>query len=428
MLDLNFLIEQEDLNRKSSLLKNVKLTFESLLFDRSNASYNSLWHNFNGNVNRFCRSILEILHDGFILDQTATQPAAAAAAAALSSSNQSNSVFKFSSSGSTNSTQAGSTDNLAYHKSLWTFLVQFYTDELANSTETCSRTALLAFKTIYEQLLNSQRIMESNSYSPSSDFYQQQQQQQQPNDLITDSTNDWIFASLRHHKLHPQLQCMVENRRLLEKCYTNNAFVLDSSFLADFLLYVQAFESDDYTVLSGVRNVGINILIEEQRRTSNRSSRVDLNEIVVSGGGGGADVNGPLLLTATTLTTTGHDKFVKQHRRIHSFPNMQINLFKKSPVAVVAAGDGSAASSISTSQNESSNNNNNDSTLYENQLDGSVSQNSSSQNMSISEKQQQLNQQWTQSTSSTVSVPKFTLNSEPIEVESQGNSSFYFFA
>ncbi len=351
-----------------------------------------MWHNFNGNINRFCRSILEILSDGLQLEsfepcQHRPQPVLA-----LSSSNQSNSMFKLSSSTSTrsNSTHVSSTEDLTSgQKSMWTFLVYLFNEEFNNE----NNAPVAEFRTICEQLLNRQRIMESINYD----------QQLSAQNQVTDSTMDWIFASLRQHKLHVQLQAFANSRHLLGRYYARNAFLMNDSFFNDFLIYIRAFETEDHTLISEVRNVGVNFMIEEQR--SNRSSRVDLTDIG----------------TGSRLLSVNHESSkIKHHRRIHSFPNIQINLLKKNETGLLG-NNNSAVNSITSSLHSG---NINDTTLFENS-DQSLSHDGSDNNNksnSFSE-QHRMNQ----SHSSSASVPKFTLNNEPIEIsDSKGNFSQIF--
>ena len=332
MLDINFILEQESLSRKSSLLKNIKLTLESLLFDRSNsnASYNSLWHNFNGNVNRFCRCIFEILSDGLILEnlELARRPTTS------SHPDQSNQIFNMSSSFSATSHSASSpqafedyssssrsnfSTSLSSTRSLWSFLFFLFTEELANQNRPYSGSAggdgLAQFRVILEQLDTNKRFMSLNSYD-------QSLQHEFPG--VNQTAMDWIFYSLRQRMLLEQLRFLNENRHNLQRFYIHGAFLMDASFCADFLIYVQAFEQDNYAILNQVKNVCVSYLIEEQhKRSSNRSSRLDLTVDTTNI----AEPPGPP--TNMKLLASAQEK-VRQHRRIHSFPNIQINLLKKS--------------------------------------------------------------------------------------------------
>jgi hypothetical protein len=65
MFDINY-IKQEELLRKISLLKQVKVTLESVMFDRSSNGSSNFAHGFNGVITIFCRYILAILEDGII--------------------------------------------------------------------------------------------------------------------------------------------------------------------------------------------------------------------------------------------------------------------------------------------------------------------------------------------------------------------------
>lgn len=128
MLDLHYILEQEDLGRKIAFLNDIKLSIESIQFDRSaqNTSYSAMWHrNMNGNVNRLCRSILLILSDGFVLDE-----------------------FRLYIQNRENSTISGSL------VSLWSFLCFYFGDELLKIGDNeCYNVALVEFQGILEQIM-----------------------------------------------------------------------------------------------------------------------------------------------------------------------------------------------------------------------------------------------------------------------------------
>ncbi|CAF0724176.1 unnamed protein product [Brachionus calyciflorus] len=70
MLDIPNLIKCQDLKRKALLLKCLKTTFESLMFNKR--KFNSQMFTFNGNLSLFVKDIIEILIDGLIESETTT--------------------------------------------------------------------------------------------------------------------------------------------------------------------------------------------------------------------------------------------------------------------------------------------------------------------------------------------------------------------
>ena len=74
MFDINYL-KQEDFARKINLLKQVKTTLESVMFDRGGSSGSSNFaHSFNGVITIFCRNILAVLEDGIVVASATNQP------------------------------------------------------------------------------------------------------------------------------------------------------------------------------------------------------------------------------------------------------------------------------------------------------------------------------------------------------------------
>ena len=73
MFDVNTLITKQD--HKLNLLRQIKLSIESLMFDSgSSANYRSSWQNF-GIINTLSRHIFAILEDGLILtESTSSSP------------------------------------------------------------------------------------------------------------------------------------------------------------------------------------------------------------------------------------------------------------------------------------------------------------------------------------------------------------------
>ena len=65
MLDLSqFAKQNEELNTKLILLKQIKIALESIMFDNQSFLSRSSWQNFSGTMTIFARHILSVLEDG----------------------------------------------------------------------------------------------------------------------------------------------------------------------------------------------------------------------------------------------------------------------------------------------------------------------------------------------------------------------------
>jgi hypothetical protein len=360
MLDLNYIIEKEDLIRKSNLLKNTKLTLESLIFDRSNSnSFNTLWHSFNGNLNRFCRSIIDILSDGFLFESFGFTP---------SQLNQNemigNSSLRLSNSFSISQSSSIINDDLFgqfYQDSVsqtvqnssgafWSFLVYLFTEKLLNTSNAAdlveSNVALVEFKTILDQIVSNKQFSDSNS----------------ENDLIL----DWISNSLRQRKLLIQLKCLNQNRNCLQRYYKKGAFINDKSYFDDFLIFIRAFEQENYKILNQVKYNKLNAILDQDESMmiidSSSSSTLDLNEAK------NESLGKKLLNSYNNAPNEGGSGKRQQHRRIHSYPRIQINLFKKNSINSPDSRDQQSSTDTSINQNFDSNNNSNEPKIVNNEL------------------------------------------------------------
>lgn len=256
-LALNYLLEQQDLKRKSNLLKNLKMSLESLMLDKANSSPIS-FGTFNGNATMFCRYIFDILTDGVLLAPV--------------------------------------------NQTVWSFV--------------SSLNSQADFKNVYSQLkirLDSIEVEKTNENYES---------------LIL----EWIFYSLRQCSFFIQLKCLLKQERLLITSYAKNAFLRDSVYFDDFLVYIRAFESNNYSILSKIKKniFHLNTQIEQSENNitkifsgggSINSSRTSMDERV--------DSFTSIPVGSYTKKTLTLANSTSQHRRMHSFPNIQLNLNKK---------------------------------------------------------------------------------------------------
>ena len=311
MLDINFL-KQEDQNRKVSLLKQVKTSLESLMFDRSSNASANFAHSFNGVITMFCRCILAVLEDGIII-QTNEQPS-------TQNGNDAAMPFLFSSPSSLESSPTTSYSASPHHninnnqymqqtiqyfnspsnssspnsrkttmnsssgagmsqtsQALWSFVLYVFNEYyLQNSNETddekrkqLESVAYKDFKTIYADItakphVNSIHVdIESMSNSSLS---------------LSSSCNialEWISVSLRRRILLNQLVYVLSlDEMLMRQFYKANSFALDRSLVKDFLVYIRAFEEKNYDILNRVK---CNFFNTSKVRSSTDFLKVDEN-------------------------------------------------------------------------------------------------------------------------------------------------------
>ena len=265
MLDLNSLIKQDDLNRKLTLLKQIKIVLESLMFDNGCMSARSSWQNFSGTMTIFSRHVLAILEDNIVIVEAAScgsepypAPFTFSPATSLSCS-----PIRHSRS-STNSSQ-GTVDSRTSRSSsnaLWLFVTSvlhphnqkldkneaIITKELA-SVEIAAKKD---FNLIFNQLMSQHSTDEDNASRKLSEV----SMKSNASTAVEPQANlslEWISQSLRQNILLNQLMFLLCDESQTRSYYRKSAFVLDRSFVEDFLNYIRAYEKRDYSILSKIK-------------------------------------------------------------------------------------------------------------------------------------------------------------------------------
>jgi hypothetical protein len=409
MLDINFL-KQEDQNRKVSLLKQVKTSLETLMFDRSSNASANFAHSFNGVITMFCRCILAVLEDGIIIqsnEQPSTQNGNDVAMPFLFSSPSSlesspttsysasphhninnnqymqqtiqffNSPSNSSSPNSRKTTMNSSSGVVLSQTSqaLWSFVLYVFNEYyLQNSNETddekrkqLESVAYKDFKTIYAEITAKPHVNSIHFDIESM------------SNLSSSSCNialEWISVSLRHRILLNQLVYVLSlDEMLMRQFYKANSFALDRSLIKDFLVYIRAFEEKNYDILNRVKcnffntikvrsstdflKVETNNQQQQQpqhHQNSNTShhrkqksmdfvSTMNLNDKeLASSSASQNDFESEKLKLEDAISThslnsslielkinelNAMPKMRSSHRRMHSFPNIQVNILKK---------------------------------------------------------------------------------------------------
>jgi hypothetical protein len=409
MLDINFL-KQDDQNRKVSLLKQVKTSLESLMFDRSSNASANFAHSFNGVITMFCRCILAVLEDGVILpehnlvnndtlSQVATTPmpfpfsspssldSSPSASYSASATNQFLNSPSNSSSPNSRKTTINSMGNFGTsggggvgmmsqtNQAVWSFVLYvFHEYYLQNSNEAddekrkqLENVAYKDFKTIYVEITASKS---TNGISHNNHHHHTD------NETSMTTNNfalEWISNSLRRRLLLNQLIYILSlDEILLRQYYKANSFVLDRSLVKDFLVYIRAFEEKNYDILNKVKcnffsstnkarasTDGFNILEETTNKLelphhqthhyhrkqksmdfvvtnmmlqNREESQVDhyggLDNVKLENSLSPHSLNNSLIeLKINELNAM--PKMRNSHRRMHSFPNIQVNILKK---------------------------------------------------------------------------------------------------
>lgn len=315
MLDINSMIKQDDSNHKINLLKQIKISIESLVFDASLTSNRSSWQS-QGVMSILSRHILSILEDDLVMnDQN------------LSVSCSPINNYK-SPSRSTTISSIGTvelTSNSEMDQVIWTFVLYvFYND--SNELKENDLSAKKDFEAIFSQLKDN-------------------------NDHIT---LDWITLSLKQNVLLNQLVYLFNDKSIIEKFYRSNAFILDRLYLTDFLNYIKACETRDYTILKKIKckffspNHQINkspIIDKTNTRSSTNTSSshassfnsqnnqyiapiYDLSDSSLSIAANSA-INTDSIIELAINEINLNNKMKHTHRRMHSFPNIQINEAKR---------------------------------------------------------------------------------------------------
>lgn len=120
------------------------------------------------------------------------------------------------------------------------------------------------------------------------------------------------------------------SRPTLAKFFKSNSFILDETFFKDFLIYIRAFEQDNISLLNETRH----FKQSNSKPNSKNSSRLDLS-ILSEGQEEKMETDGGDLMTVANMKLLNLSENKKsKHRRIHSFPNIQINLLKKNTITL----------------------------------------------------------------------------------------------
>ncbi|RNA43987.1 run domain Beclin-1 interacting and cysteine-rich containing -like [Brachionus plicatilis] len=236
------MLEIEDFSRfqrKLKLLKALKTTFESLLFDRGSNSFGHF--NFNGNFCLFCQYIKEILIDGIKASQEEKKCE----------------IF-------------------------WDLTVSAFFDEHNNKE---NNFPMIEFKRVYKTL-----------------------NLDAPNNLLF----DWIYKSLRNKTFLDQFTYILKFHEKFTNVFEEAAFLIDDLFLADFVVYIKAYENNDSKFL---RNCKIDLvkLLKSQIELENNSQII----------GFGEPSTNHFPTSLSNLKSNSIEKIHHKHRRINSYPIIQ---------------------------------------------------------------------------------------------------------
>jgi hypothetical protein len=258
------------------------------------------------------------------------------------------------------------------------------------------------FKSIYNQIIQQNKQTSStnglvanfNDSSINSD------------DSSSNYALEWINVSLRQHNLLNQLAYLLSDEALLKQYYKPNSFLLDRSFVDDFLIYIRAYEHKNYDILNKIKRnffqlqpqpqpqlQSIPNLVGEPGLESN-TSRVSpvkrhikqnsadltllMNSKTISPGASNSQTelsyNRTFELNKSNNDLKNSDQSsltnsiielkinelnssprVQQHRRMHSFPNIQVNLLKKNSMMAAAAATNTSSNNSATNAADFSN-------------------------------------------------------------------------
>ena len=233
------------------------------MFDNGCMSARSSWQNFSGTMTIFSRHVLAILEDNIVIVEAAScgsepypAPFTFSPATSLSCS-----PIRHSRS-STNSSQ-GTVDSRTSRSSsnaLWLFVTSVlhpHNQKLDKSEAITSKElasveieAKKDFNLIFNQLMSqhsdednvSRKMSEISMKSNASTAVEQ-----------TNLSLEWISQSLRQNILLNQLMFLLCDESHIRSYYRKSAFVLDRSFVEDFLNYIRAYEKRDYSILSKIK-------------------------------------------------------------------------------------------------------------------------------------------------------------------------------
>ena len=229
---------QQDLNRKMNLIKQLKITFESLLFNNNSANSPKIWS--NGIMIIFTKNILSILQDELI--ETFDRPQRS------------------------HTLQSYQQVPIVGVNQLWSYITN--TIKYNKTIDSEVKKLLQKFENEYNLNKNLNVCLE------------------------------WIISSLKSFSLLKQLHILYEERASAFFTYYKKTSILnDTLFLHDFLIYIQAFESQDLSKLDEIQvfklyNQQKNISIESKNR----------------------------LLTVSDDQINVKNVRINNHRRLHSCP------------------------------------------------------------------------------------------------------------
>jgi hypothetical protein len=325
MLDINTLIKQEDSNRKLNLLKQIKLSIESLMFDTTTNTNRSSCHSL-GIITILSRHVLAILEDNIDTtnDNMSNSPGTGA--------NNSRSITQSSIEVTSLLLQNNEIDD-----ALWCFILfTFKSDNNNNNNNNNEMIAKKEFELIYTQI---KRVKEQ--------------------ELADNMTNDfnfafnWILACLRQNLLFNQMSYLLADSNLIEKFYKPLAFLQDRLFVNDFLNLIKAYETRDYNILKKIKRNFFTTTINNNENnnknirsltttpttnttatsssSSSHTSSINLqnhfNEIPLILSSDNNNNKSLIELAINEINLTS--KLKNTHRRMHSIPNIQINEAKR---------------------------------------------------------------------------------------------------
>lgn len=326
MLDINTLIKQEDSNRKLNLLKQIKLSIESLMFDTTTNTNRSSCHSL-GIITILSRHVLAILEDNIDTtnDNMSNSPGTGA--------NNSRSITQ-SSIEVTSLLQNNEIDD-----ALWCFIL--FTFKSDNNNNNNQLIAKKEFELIYTQIKLVKEQELADNITNNNDF---------------NFAFNWILACLRQNLLFNQMSYLLADSNLIEKFYKPLAFLQDRLFVNDFLNLIKAYETRDYNILKKIKrnfytttinnndnnNKNIRSLTTATTTTttnstatssssSSHASSINLqnhfNEIPLILSSDNNNNKSLIELAINEINLTS--KLKNTHRRMHSIPNIQINEAKR---------------------------------------------------------------------------------------------------
>jgi hypothetical protein len=325
MLDINTLIKQEDLNRKLNLLKQIKLSIESLMFDTTTNTNRSSCHSL-GIITILSRHVLAILEDNIDTtnDNMSNSPGTGA--------NNSRSITQ-SSIEVTSLLQNNEIDD-----ALWCFILFTFKSDNNNNNNNNELIAKKEFELIYTQIKLVKEQELADNMTNNNDF---------------NFAFNWILACLRQNLLFNQMSYLLADLNLIEKFYKPLAFLQDRLFVNDFLNLIKAYETRDYNILKKIKrnfytttinnndNNNKNIRSLTTTTTTNttatssssssHTSSINLqnhfNEIPLILSSDNNNNKSLIELAINEINLTS--KLKNTHRRMHSIPNIQINEAKR---------------------------------------------------------------------------------------------------